>query len=88
MQVSSEKFIFFLLLSIIGESVKFVYICESIAGHPKNIDTEVINEALKKLQEKYAKIIDVKLSTCSDETGTVIGTYLIFYEVPAEEPLM
>ena len=39
-----------------------------------------VNNALKTLQDKNARIVDVKLSTCSEGENVVTRTYVIIYE--------
>jgi len=41
---------------------------------------EELNEALKTIQSKNARIIDVKIDSCPDREGGINRTYLILYE--------
>jgi len=41
---------------------------------------EALDEALKTLQSKNARIIDVKIDSCADREGGISRTYLIIYE--------
>jgi len=45
-------------------------------------DTKQLNDMLKKLQERGARIIDVKATMTTSEESPVI-TYVIIYEAPA-----
>jgi hypothetical protein len=68
----------------------FVHIIGAYEGGiypPESVEViEDLHEALKTIQSKNARIIDIKIDSCSDREGGISRTYLILYE--AENMLM
>lgn len=56
----------------------------AVSAHNERIvdqpDVEGLNETMQTLQDKGAKIIDVKMSTCTAGRTEIIRTYLVTYE--------
>ena len=64
----------------------FAYIVERIgSAGTAGMDSSGLNEALRKLQSKGAKILDVKLNICSTASMTDMDRiYLILYEAESQ----